>query len=379
MDLVLVQPELGFGGAERQILKIAGRFSPVIYVLRHDPKSTFSGFREFDIRVVKPSLLDIPLAAAARIGMGESASVGSAGARFLSMKIKDDYDVINAHGVPAEWIRNRNGRVAWYCHCPCRPVYGWKGYCMAQHGLFGKAALEASAIAFNAVEQQMARRMEKICANSRYTAENVRTHFGRTDAEVIHPGVDAGEYACKGYGKFFFYPSRIAPEKRMETAIMAFRKFGRKGWKLVVGGFMPGMARNRLYLERLRALAGQGNVEFVLDMDERKLKSLYAGCYAVLFPPMMEDWGLVPVEAMASEKPVIAINEGGPRESVVDGKTGFLVNSADEMAQKMRYLADHPDVCEQMGKAGRRRVEQNYTWKIFLDKMERAFKETAKM
>ena len=49
------------------------------------------------------------------------------------------------------------------------------------------------------------------------------------------------------------------------------------------------------------------------------------------------------------------------------------------MAEKMRHLADHPDICEQMGKEGRKRVEQNYTWKIFLDKMENAFKKTAKM
>jgi glycosyltransferase involved in cell wall biosynthesis len=84
------------------------------------------------------------------------------------------------------------------------------------------------------------------------------------------------------------------------------------------------------------------------------------------------------IEAMASSKPVISINRGGPTISVVDGKTGFLVDSVDEMAERMRFLAGHPNECERMGRAGRRRALQNYTWKIFLDRMGHALREAAK-
>ena len=380
MKLVIVQPDLSFGGAERQIIKIAERFNPIIYVSRHDPKATFPEFREFDIRVAKPSVLEAPVSAFARLDSdGRMAMLGEAGVRFLSMKIKEDYDVINAHLMPAEWIRNRNERVCWYCHCPCRPAYGWKDFFMAERGLAGKVALSVATASFDAVEKSVVGKIEKICTNSKFTSENVRRYIGRGDSEPVYPGADVEKYACESYGKYFFYPSRIAPEKRMEIAIEAFRKFNRKGWKLIIGGFMPNMDRNRQYLAKLRKLAGASDVEFVLDMDEKKLKRHYSNCYAVLFTPMLEDWGLVPVEGMASYKPVIAIREGGPAESVADGKTGYLVGNADEMAEKMRYLADHPDICEKMGNAGRKRVEQNYTWKIFLDRMEEAFKETAKM
>ncbi len=380
MDLVLVQPDLSFGGAERQIIKIAERFNPIIYVSRHDPKATFREFREFDIRVAKPSVLEAPVSAFARLDSdNRMAMLGAAGVRFLGMKVRDDYDVINAHLMPAEWIRNRNERVCWYCHCPCRPAYGWKDFFMAERGMAGKAALSVAAASFDAVERAVVPKIEKICTNSKFTSENVRRYIGRGGSEPVYPGADVEKYSCKGYEKIFFYPSRVAPEKRMEIAIEAFRKFSRKGWKLVIGGFMPDMERNRSYLARLREIAGSSNVEFVLDMNEKKLMHYYSNCYAVLFTPMLEDWGLVPVEAMASHKPVIAIKEGGPAESVVDGKTGFLISNADEMAEKMRFLADHPDICEQMGKAGRKRVEQNYTWKIFLDRMEKVYKETAKM
>ena len=62
---------------------------------------------------------------------------------------------------------------------------------------------------------------------------------------------------------------------------------------------------------------------------------MYSKCTAVLYPPLNEDYGLVPLEAMASGKPIIAANEGGPKETIADNKTGILVNSAEEMANAM--------------------------------------------
>jgi len=137
--------------------------------------------------------------------------------------------------------------------------------------------------------------------------------------------------------------------------------------------------RNHDYLEMLKKLAIGANISFEVNPSDKRLRKLYSDCYAMLFSSIDEDWGIVILEAMASSKPVISINRGGPTISIVDGKTGFLVNSPDEMAEKMHLLAGHPGICEQMGKAGRKRVEQNYTWKIFLRKMENAFKETAKL
>jgi len=379
MKLAMVQPELMFGGVERMMLEIATRFDPVIYTCRHEQSETMGAWKEFDVRVLKPSPLEAPVSLFGRLDPDERmARLGRAGIRFLATKIKDDYDVINAHLSPAEWIRNRNGRVAWYCHCPSRATYQWKRHFLSQRNAFGKATLLAAAAAFDAVEQPIVGKVERICTNSKHIAGIISEYLGRQDAQVIYPGVDEKKFACNGYEKFFFYPSRIVPEKRFEIAMEAFRLAGLKGWRLVLGG-LANTPQSRQYVAHLRRLAGAGSVEFEIDMDDAKLFDLYSRCSAVLFTPRLEDWGLVPIEAMASSKPVIAMNEGGPRESIVDGETGYLVDGAAEMAEKMRYLAGHPDVCEKMGKAGRRRVEQNYTWKIFLDRMEKEFKATAKM
>jgi alpha-1,3/alpha-1,6-mannosyltransferase len=68
---------------------------------------------------------------------------------------------------------------------------------------------------------------------------------------------------------------------------------------------------------------------------------------------------------------VISVNEGGPRETVIDGKTGFLVNSEEEMASRMLYVAEHPSPARKMGRDGIARIRKNYSWDSFFKKFDR--------
>jgi len=384
MDLVLLQPYLdGRGGSERVVLELARNFSPIIYTFKYEKASTYPEFSDCDIRMLKPSGFGSLASSAASIDSDMRMSqVAAAGFTFLGVKLKDDYDVINAHLPPSEWIRNRNERVCWYCHGPNVAFdlkLGIYNTMLHERSLFGNLLFRSGAAVYRAIELPIMKKMEKICTCSDLTKEKIARSLGRDDAEVVYPGVEPKEFECTGYEKFFLISSRFVPEKRMEFAIEAFKKFNKaRKWKLVIIGHLFENARNLAYFEKLKELAQGANVSFEVNASDTKLKLLYASCYAALFSSIDEDWGIVILEAMASSKPVISVNKGGPTISIKDGETGFLVNSIDEMAEKMRYLSDHPDICEQMGKAGRKRVEQNYTWKIFLDGMEKAFKETAK-
>jgi len=113
-------------------------------------------------------------------------------------------------------------------------------------------------------------------------------------------------------------------------------------------------------------------------MDDEKLRDLYSRCTAVLYPPVNEDYGLVPLEAMASYKPIIAVNEGGPKETVEDGKTGFLVDSEQAMADKMAYVAENPQLAAEMGRNGRRRVSERYSWEAFFREFDKHVKKVGK-
>ena len=377
MDLIVTHPFLHqTGGGERVVLEISKRFNPVIYTFLYEPGRTFPEFRDFDIRLLPKSSLSRPFF----FLKGDPRRFNAIGAGFsyFQAKLKDDYDVINAHGSPSEWIRNRNPRVCWYVHSPNREAYDLREWRMAQLGFPKRAMNTAFVEIFKLAEGRVVPKIERICTNSEVTNDRIKKYLGRDDAKVISPGVDPKEFSCISYDKFFLYPSRFIPEKRFEMAIEAFRAFSKnkKGWKLVLAGFLHNTRRELDHLEKLKQLSSGLNVEFITNPSPEQLSRLYGTCYATLFAAMNEDWGLVPLESMASSKPCISINEGGPRYSILDGETGYLVNNKEEMTQRMLELSNDGDLAERLGKNARKHVLGKYTWKIFLDALEKELKAT---
>lgn len=367
MRLAIVTPFLEtYGGVEKVVMKIAQNFDSPIYVTSYKPGMTYPEFREMDVRVI----------GLGKVG-GRLASGAGAGIAFHSLKLQD-YDVVNAHQSPSEWARNRNSPMIWYCHSPNREAYDLYEWRMRKRGPVQKAAYWGAVKAFRSVEAGIVPKIEHIFTNSMNSKGRIRKYLKR-DAEILHPGVEPKEFCCEDYEKFFFYPSRIVPEKEIEYAIEAFRMFSgkRKGWKLVVAGAVSERPEHRKYLEKLKGMGVEG-VGIRTNVGEAELKGLYAKCFAVLYTPVNEDFGLVPIEAMASSKPCIARDEGGPRETIEDGKDGFLVGSAGEMAQRMEELAERPELAESMGKMGRKKVLEKFTWSHFMERFGEKAKELAK-
>jgi glycosyltransferase involved in cell wall biosynthesis len=124
--------------------------------------------------------------------------------------------------------------------------------------------------------------------------------------------------------------------------------------------------KSQPYLAALRRRAADlPQVRFIEAPDDADLLRLCQSAYAVLYPPFNEDWGLVPLEAMAVGKPVIAVNRGGPLETVVHQQTGFLTEPrAEAFASVMEQLADSPSLVRIMGKMARARALE-FTWDRF--------------
>ncbi|MDE1811218.1 MAG: glycosyltransferase, partial [Candidatus Micrarchaeota archaeon] len=80
----------------------------------------------------------------------------------------------------------------------------------------------------------------------------------------------------------------------------------------------------------------------------------------------------------ASGKPIIAVNEGGPRETVVDGKTGYLTSTPAEMAARMREVAEDSSLAERLGRNGRKRVISNYSWGSFFKGFDRELNKVSR-
>ncbi len=362
------------GGAERIVLKIAQHYKAKIYVAEYDPAKTFDGFRDLDVEVIgKQGMLK-------KLPYGRAVQGLNYGLSFYNFVIKDDYDVINAHMAPSHWIRKNNEKVLWYCHTPLRDVYDLYHYRLSLKKLHQKPVHIVGTKFVKMLDQGVVKDVESILTNSYNTRSRVIKYYQRDDATVLPGGIDYENFK-KGYDrKYFFYPSRISPNKQQDFAIRAFNHFKRefKGYRLILAG--P-VSTDRFYYDyymKIKALAkGVNDVEIMTNVNEKMLEKLYSDCTAVLYPPVNEDYGLVPLEAMASSKPVIALNQGGPKETIEDNKTGILVNSIEEMGNAMKNIVGNPSLAETLGRNGREHVIKNYSWKGFFKEFDKSLKRVS--
>ncbi len=374
MKLIITQSNLTLrGGAERVLLWIAKRYDATIYTVEYDKRSTFEEFGDLDVRVIGKRGGLLPYG---RVSQGISYGLG-----FYNLKIKDDYDVINAHVAPSHWVGKNNERVLWYCHTPMREIYDLYRYRLSLRGFWQKPVYVAGATVMRAIDQSVVRNIKHIIANSANTQARIEKYYNRKDSIVLNGGVDRSKYSNRGDDRYFLYPSRFSPNKRQEYALRAFEKFseGNPGYRLILCGSVSRDPMYRRYYHDIEKQAkGIRGVELRTDVDDKELYRLYSGATAVLFTAMDEDYGLVPIESMASGKPVIAVNEGGVKETVIDGETGFLVESPNAMAEKMEYVARHAGEAERIGKNGIDRVKRHYSWESFFRTFDAELKKTAK-
>ena len=161
-----------------------------------------------------------------------------------------------------------------------------------------------------------ANRVDYYVANSKTVAERLQRYY-RRESEVIYPPVAVDDFSpidTSGLGDYYLMVGELVAYKRPELAIEVFNRTGKK--LIIIGGGQM--------LPQLRALA-KSNVSILGSQPFDVLKYHYARCRALIFPGE-EDFGIVPVEAMASGRPVIAFKRGGATETVVDGHTGVFFN-----------------------------------------------------
>ncbi|MDD2693542.1 MAG: glycosyltransferase [Candidatus Gracilibacteria bacterium] len=230
---------------------------------------------------------------------------------------------------------NQRPKVIVYCHTPTR--YYWshaKEYeDMMEFGWmnpFVKFVFRLVKNWMQKVDFAAAQRVDYFIANSKTTAERIKTYYNR-ESEVIYPGaphpspllqergfqvplpLSEGE-GTEGGGGYYFGMSRCIPYKKLDLLVDAFNANGKQ---LILATNTD----NLLYRELCEK--SKDNITWVFNPPKEEKLKLYTETKAFLFPPE-EDFGLVPVEAMMSGTPVIAYGRGGGTESVIDGETGIF-------------------------------------------------------
>ncbi|SCG72092.1 Glycosyltransferase involved in cell wall bisynthesis [Micromonospora echinaurantiaca] len=205
-----------------------------------------------------------------------------------------------------------------YVHAPAR--YIWSP---AFDGRGSSPLLALPRRALQAVDVRFSRHVHSYAANSREVQARIR-HYWRRDAVVVNPPVDVDYFSSAPAADqaqprdYLLGVGRWIPYKRFDLIIEIAEA---AGLPVVIAGSGPEEANLRRLAERVRVPV---TVEVMPSME--RLRQLYWGARALLFP-VHEDFGIIPVEAQACGTPVIGINRGGLLETVVDGETGFLIDS----------------------------------------------------
>ncbi len=194
---------------------------------------------------------------------------------------------------------------------------------------------------------------DKILTGSKYEVEMIRKTYGLKSKSIPY-GVDLD----------FFKP--LKNKKKHDVLFI--------GSSHILEGYPTLLEVEKMLPKEIIIKKILGDIEWVTDINE--LKHLYQSSKIVLSLGHNEPFGLTPLDAMSCGVPVIAVNEGGYRETVIDGVTGYLVPRDPRIiARKIKYLLKNDKVLNRMGMNGREHMEKNYNWDRNVTELNRIFNQ----
>ncbi|KAL6196626.1 hypothetical protein ACLB2K_032240 [Fragaria x ananassa] len=267
----------------------------------------------------------------------------------------------------------KSAKVLFYCHFP--------DLLLAQHTTVLRRIYRKP---IDFIEEMTTGMADKILVNSKFTALTFAKTFKHLHARgikpaVLYPAVNVNQFDERSISHKlnFLSINRFERKKNIDLAISAFAMLGTlEGDNLaeasltIAGGFDNRLRENVEYLEELKNLAereGVSNqVKFITSCSTAERNALLSQCLCVIYTPKDEHFGIVPLEAMAAHKPVIACNSGGPVETIKNGVTGFLCESNPrEFCLAMAKLIQDPQTAQRMGVEARLHVTVSFSTKIF--------------
>ena len=289
-----------------------------------------------------------------------------------------DADVVHAHtwyaDMGALWISQLHRIPLIVTLHSMEPLRPWKA------DQLGSGYLVSSWIEKTAVEAA-----HRVIAVSHKMREDILQYFNADPARVvvIHNGIDPDQFkkttardALDRLGvraPYVLFVGRITDQKGIFHLLEAARALP-AGVQVVLCASAPDTPEIE---ERLRrAVAGQPNVKWINEMvPVPVVTQLYSHAAVFCCPSVYEPFGLINLEAMACEAPVVASAVGGILEVVEDGKTGVLVPPAQPaaLAEALVRVLNSPDLARDMGRAGRRRVEEKFAWASVAERTEQVY------
>nr|XP_048321395.1 alpha-1,3/1,6-mannosyltransferase ALG2-like isoform X2 [Ziziphus jujuba var. spinosa]XP_048321396.1 alpha-1,3/1,6-mannosyltransferase ALG2-like isoform X2 [Ziziphus jujuba var. spinosa] len=284
----------------------------------------------------------------------------------------------------------KSAKVLFYCHFP--------DLLLAQHTTFLRRIYRKP---IDFIEEMTTGMADLILVNSKFTASTFASTFKHLDAQgirpaVLYPAVNVDQFDEPSSSKLKFLSiNRFERKKNINLAISAFSMLYTlegdvlQGLNLaeasltIAGGFDKRLRENVEYLEELKSLAEREGiserVNFITSCSTSERNAILSQCLCVLYTPKDEHFGIVPLEAMAAQKPVVACISGGPVETIKNGVTGYLCDPTPrEFSSAMAKFIQDPKLAERMGMEARRHVTESFSTKIFGQRLNQYIADVAR-
>lgn len=402
--VLFLHPDLGIGGAERLVVDAAVALKQRGHYVRfltnhHDPLHCFEETRNGTLPVVTvgdwlPRHIFGKFAAlCAYIRMIYAAMYA---VTMLSNK-EPAYDVIFCDqislGIPILRLAANRPKILFYCHFPDQLL-----------SAPGSVMKHYYRLLLNSMEERTTGSADGILVNSKFTRRTFKETFRslKTMPAVLYPSLNTDyfdsassepadepvvhEFAADSI--VFLSINRYDRKKNLPLALESFKllqsKVSKMEWDrcelVVAGGYDERVAENVDHYAELLELASelevQSKVRFLKSPNDRQKMRLLHRCEALLYTPENEHFGIVPLESMYLRKPVVAVNSGGPTETIIHESTGFLCPK-DETAfanAMVRFVKDRT-LSGRMGEMGRKRVQQKFSFEAFTDQLDTIVRE----
>lgn len=399
--LLFLHPDLGIGGAERLVvdaaLALKSRGHEVSFLTNHhDPGHCFEETSDGTLSVqtvgdwLPRNVFGKLAAACAYLRM-----IYAAFYTVFVLSRQKPIDVIICDqislGIPVlKWAKHRP-KIIFYCHFPDQ--------LLAKPGSALKRIYRAP---LNYLEELTTGQADGLLVNSKFTRRVFKSTFkslSHKDPDVLYPSLNTAyfdktllkettEKQSPASAQFLMLSlNRFERKKNLPLALATLRElrsniseaeFGRV-YLIVAGGHDRRVAENVEHFEELQLLAKELGVSDKVTLlespsDQTKVW-LLRKADVVIYTPENEHFGIVPLEAMYCGKPVVAANSGGPTETVVHDKTGFLCDPTPMgFHLPLKKLIQNPNLGESMGEMGRKRVQQKFSFAAFTDNLDNVVK-----
>lgn len=395
LKITFIHPDLGIGGAERLVLDIAGALASeghhIKFVTNHfDKTHAFDELKnsKYPVEVygdwLPRSIFGRFQALCAYVRMIYLSIVYIL---FVHNKDKPDLYITDLIPIANPFLKLVNAKVVYYCHHPDLLA-------SAPGGILKRLYRKP----IDWCEMKATSKADVILVNSEYTASVFRSTFPeiQNSIQILYPTIAytyqktveslkvvkpieelLPEIGPDNKNKFVFLSlNRYHPAKKLEFAISAMAKLrtyvSKEEWEniflVMAGGFDPQSSINAETYSNLVHLCEEENIQnkvvFLKSPNDTLKAELLNSASCLIYTPVKEHFGIVPLEAMLVKKPVIAVNSGGPRETVNHGVTGYLCepdsgSMADFMCRIFREDAKN------MGIQGRKRLDERFSYDSF--------------